>query len=426
MRQIIMCGVIGLSIFFSVVCLNELSTTKIQLSTVYETPYIYTEQQNVQNKIVFYGMDENGLQDRKLEYVDCAIAIYINDTYICTVTSETANRIIEYYKTMCDDVKSKDAEIISAQVSSDIMYKTTGAMDAKYYLTYEEALNKLNTKKLTYKNCEITPTDTLESLAEKVGVSEDVLITYDVLYNNVLLAKDWSNRPLVVGAKLQYPIESDVVTIEYCKQEEELQYVAPTVNVIYDDTMFNDELINVEDGTVGLVNKKYEAYYNLNDEEIRRNLISSEVIAEATTGTVRIGTKKRDNFAEVIPQDKKYMYPITEETAYISAYMGDARGHKGIDIAAPYATPIYAMTDGVVATTGTGWNSGYGNAVVINNTDGNVSRYAHMSWFVVVEGETVKKGQLIGYVGSTGNSTGNHLHVEVLSNNVYRNPLNYM
>jgi hypothetical protein len=421
-----MSSVIGLSIFLSVVCLNELTTTHIQLNTVYETPYIYTEQQNVQNKIVFYGMEGNIIQDRKLEYVGRAISIYINDTYICTVTSETANRIIEYYKTMCDAVQSKNPEIVSVQVSSDIVYKTTDTMDAKYYLTYKEAINKLTTKKLKYKNCEITPTDTLESLAEKVGVSEDVLITYDVLYNNVLLAKDWSNRQLVVGAKIQYPIESDIVTIEYCKQEEELQYVAPTCNIIYDETMFNDELINVQDGTVGLVNKKYEIYYNLNDEEVRRNLISSEVIAESTMGTVRIGTKKRENFAEVIPQDKKYMYPIIEESAYISAYMGDARGHKGIDIAAPYATPIYAMTDGVVSATGNGWNSGYGNAVVIQNTDGNVSRYAHMSWFVVVEGETVKKGQLIGYVGSTGNSTGNHLHVEVLANNVYRNPLNYM
>ena len=100
-------------------------------------------------------------------------------------------------------------------------------------------------------------------------------------------------------------------------------------------------------------------------------------------------------------------------------------GHKGIDIAIAGGTPIYAAHNGtVVATTGH-WS--YGNVVMIDNGDGITTLYAHMqSAAIVGVGQTVTQGQVIGYVGSTGNSTGNHLHFEVRVNGVCQNPRNYI
>lgn len=88
-------------------------------------------------------------------------------------------------------------------------------------------------------------------------------------------------------------------------------------------------------------------------------------------------------------------------------------GYNGVDIAAPYGTPIVAAASGkVIVSRGTGWNGGYGNYIVIDHPNGTQTLYAHMSGNTVWGGSVVA-GQVIGYVGSTGRSTGNHLHVEV-------------
>ncbi len=97
-------------------------------------------------------------------------------------------------------------------------------------------------------------------------------------------------------------------------------------------------------------------------------------------------------------------------------FTGKQKGHKGVDIAAPAGTPIYAMTDGVILRRY--FSPSYGNVIYIKHDDGKASRYAHMSSFQpgFREGSRVNQGDLIGYVGSTGNSTGAHLHFEVRAN----------
>lgn len=94
--------------------------------------------------------------------------------------------------------------------------------------------------------------------------------------------------------------------------------------------------------------------------------------------------------------------------------------HKGVDLAAPRNTPIYATADGTV--TFSGRNGGYGNFVKINHRNGYKTAYAHMNSIVVKKGKAVRKGDLIGYVGSTGASTGNHLHYEVYYNDKLIDP----
>ncbi|RJF93855.1 M23 family metallopeptidase [Sphingomonas cavernae] len=100
--------------------------------------------------------------------------------------------------------------------------------------------------------------------------------------------------------------------------------------------------------------------------------------------------------------------------------LGYSRLHKGLDFGAPHGAPIYAATDGVVAFAGR--NRGYGNYVRLNHAGGIGTGYAHMSRIAVPGGARVRQGQVIGYVGSTGLSTGPHLHYEVYRNGVAINP----
>jgi murein DD-endopeptidase MepM/ murein hydrolase activator NlpD len=95
-------------------------------------------------------------------------------------------------------------------------------------------------------------------------------------------------------------------------------------------------------------------------------------------------------------------------------------GHPGIDIDAPYGTPIHAAGNGVVIWAG--WQGGYGNFVLIDHGGGLVTGYGHQSRIAVIRGQTVTQGQVIGYEGSTGHSTGPHVHFEVRVNNTPRNP----
>ena len=108
----------------------------------------------------------------------------------------------------------------------------------------------------------------------------------------------------------------------------------------------------------------------------------------------------------------------------IHPVLGGRRGHKGIDLAAPTGTPIYATADGVVSKAK--WFSSYGLYVSIEHGGKLQTRYAHMSRLNVADGQRVKKGDVIGFVGSTGRSTGPHLHYEVRVDGVAVNPAPYM
>lgn len=102
---------------------------------------------------------------------------------------------------------------------------------------------------------------------------------------------------------------------------------------------------------------------------------------------------------------------------------GVYKRHTGTDIGASYGASIVAANSGTVTLAG--WNSGYGNCVVIDHGGGRATLYAHMSSISVTKGQSVKKGQQIGLVGSTGNSTGPHLHFEVLINGAAVDPMQY-
>ena len=143
-----------------------------------------------------------------------------------------------------------------------------------------------------------------------------------------------------------------------------------------------------------------------------------------------IAELERQEAANSIVSTGTYIWPLpgySPGSAYgwrIHPIWGDRRFHAGEDIGAPMGTPILAADSGLVTVIPDNGN-GYGNYIMINHGGGRVTLYAHMSGFAVSNGATVTQGQTIGYVGSTGNSTGPHLHFEVRVNGATTDPKSY-
>lgn len=161
----------------------------------------------------------------------------------------------------------------------------------------------------------------------------------------------------------------------------------------------------------------------LNGREIIRDVIASETLQEPTTTIRSVGTAER-------PKTASYGSFVWPTRGTISSYFGGRQlygsynYHSGLDIAAPYGTAVYAADGGTV--TFSGWRSSYGNLVIITHDNGMQTYYAHNSSLLVSSGAKVYRGQQIARVGSTGNSTGNHLHFEVRIGGNAVNPLSYL
>ncbi|MBR6081635.1 MAG: M23 family metallopeptidase [Salinivirgaceae bacterium] len=131
---------------------------------------------------------------------------------------------------------------------------------------------------------------------------------------------------------------------------------------------------------------------------------------EAKSGNSNIPSGKPCTYSRISSPFGERIHPVYGRKSF----------HKGVDLAAPNGTPIYATADGIVAFAGV--CNGYGNFIKLNHQNGYKTGYAHMSRMVVSSGAKVRKGDLIGYVGSTGTSTGNHLHYEVYYNDQLTDP----
>jgi murein DD-endopeptidase MepM/ murein hydrolase activator NlpD len=121
-------------------------------------------------------------------------------------------------------------------------------------------------------------------------------------------------------------------------------------------------------------------------------------------------------------------FPITSNFGYRKdPFTGATKYHGGIDLGAPEGTPVLAAADGTViaANSTDSWGGGYGYYVKIQHDGTYSSLYAHCSRIAVTNGQEVKRGQVIGYIGSTGRSTGSHLHFEIYKDGIRTNPLSY-
>lgn len=105
-------------------------------------------------------------------------------------------------------------------------------------------------------------------------------------------------------------------------------------------------------------------------------------------------------------------------------FTGKPRNHNGVDVPAPEGTPILAAKEGVIIYAD--WRGGYGKTTIVDHGDGTTTLYAHQVDYALGEGDSVKRGDVLGYVGTTGRSTGNHLHFEVRVNGSATNPQPYL
>ena len=233
-----------------------------------------------------------------------------------------------------------------------------------------------------------------------------------------ILAESMRNIRLIKPEDL-IPVLSDKQdTVERMQEAAEalVEIVKGMATVAEED---NDEPVNV---TTEVVLEPYDPEYFSklpSLEEISGNDAPGSSETEASAAGIPVGTssaaasESSARLSSSVPSGKPtdYVRISSPFGTRIHPITRKKHTHKGIDLAAPKMTPIYATADGEV--TFSGRNGGYGNFVKINHRNGYKTAYAHMHRIAVKKGADVHKGDLIGYVGTTGSSTGNHLHYEV-------------
>lgn len=205
-----------------------------------------------------------------------------------------------------------------------------------------------------------------------------------------------------------------VVTETIEVRTEEIDYETEYVD---DDTIYKGLKVATTEGVEGIL-EVTESVKTSNKEVIEVIRIDEQKLSEPINAIVSVGTKP-------IPDVGSVGFLIHPSWYRITSYFGPRWGshHNGIDFGVPYGTAIYAADGGTV--TKAGWNGGYGILVEITHINGMVTRYAHNSSTAVSVGQEVGQGQLISYSGNTGNSTGPHMHFEVLVDGVFVNPFDY-
>ena len=286
-------------------------------------------------------------------------------------------------------------------------------------------LRTVNMQKTTYK---AVKGDSFDTVATKLGVSAELLKG-----QNAKLKK------LRAGDVLSLETELPLLSIKIVRDRTEEKEL-PFQTITKQESQYTEDYKQVTiKGNKGKASLTVEDTY-INGRLTASNVINTEVIQAPVDETVTVGTKKIVVAAAPPPAPVvaavdgdgisvgSFVWPIAKVTqgrTYVSSYWGDNRGHRGIDIAAPLGTNIYAADGGTVVSVSNA-RSGYGLHFVIDHGNGIQTLYAHCSSVAVKVGQKVTRGQVVGAVGSTGRSTGNHLHFEVLLKGSQVDPAPYV
>ena len=248
---------------------------------------------------------------------------------------------------------------------------------------------------------------------------------FSELLDNYMMIEEiiqYDNQVIDSLVSLQEKVTNDRTALEDAQSEQEAAKAQQMAA--------QDELKAQEDEVDKLI-AEISAHEDLLEE------MEEELNKAAKALDAQIKAKEREYAAQVanVPSESGYLWPLPGGYNTISSLAGGRihpvtgkpGNHAGIDIPAPSGTNIYAAKSGVVihAAKGTGSSWSYGNYVIVSHSDGTSTLYAHMSRIGCKEGQTVKQGDVVGYVGTTGRSTGNHLHFEVRSGSTRKDPVNY-
>ncbi len=218
-------------------------------------------------------------------------------------------------------------------------------------------------------------------------------------------------------------------------EEQELRDLALRDNLVY-RPVFGMAEIPFETRSTGFGEERYAEYLGLDHQDLmtatarRMDMLAhAAYIQSVSYDEVKVLSARAGDMASCIPS----IYPVNPKTVQLTSPFG-ARYHpirqaivvhEGVDLAGPAGQPVYATGDGVVESTQINF-SGYGNVIVIDHGFGYKTRYAHLKEIKVTEGQVVIRGDRIGTLGSSGLSTGPHLHYEVIYRGVQINPWNYL
>lgn len=299
--------------------------------------------------------------------------------------------------------------------------------------------------------------------AKEENFSQTVRTTYeqgDISYLEVLLNSssfsDLLNRLDIVSTIMD---DNKKIVAEYTAAKEDIQQKRDDLQktqdeqVQYQDNLnYKAEELKSSEEQQKALQESLEAYQKEQKAEYERITSAMDTVSDqiaeqsrkeaAAAAAAAAAAKKKGgsssssssssagNLSSATLTSGTFTWPLPGYTNNSSAYgwrvhpiYGTRKFHKGEDIPAPTGTPIVAAASGTVTTAG--WVSGYGNYTVINHGGGVMTAYGHQSAIHVSVGQTVSAGQTIGLVGSTGNSTGPHLHFEVYVNGSTRNPMSY-
>jgi murein DD-endopeptidase MepM/ murein hydrolase activator NlpD len=238
--------------------------------------------------------------------------------------------------------------------------------------------------------------------------------------------------------------ENDELRLHYSTLESELKSVSSMLAALQerDDNvyrrMFGVEPVSTsirEAGTGGV--DRYRELQGLSQEELfKRNYalvdkLKRQMYIQTKSYDFLVDLSKRKeellaSMPAIQPVSNRDLKALTSGFGWrTDPFLRVLRMHTGVDYTVPMNTPIYATGDGVVSKVEVNFG-GYGKMIDIDHGFGFKTKYAHMNKFVVKQGQKVKRGELLGYSGNTGRSTGPHLHYEVIVNGEKVNPINYM
>ena len=241
----------------------------------------------------------------------------------------------------------------------------------------------------------------------------------DLLDNAMMVEEimDYDNQVMDQLIALREQIEQDKAELETARQEQQdakAEQEAAQANLQAQESEVDALLSQIS---------------NQEDELEARE---AQLRAASDAATAEIAAAERELAAQIanVPSESGFLWPLPGRYNLSSLFgsrkhpiTGKANNHTGIDIPASSGTSILAAKSGVVTTST--YNNSYGNYVVVSHCDGTSTLYAHMVRRNCSKGDTVSQGQVIGYVGTTGSSTGNHLHFEVRVNGSRVDPINY-
>ena len=241
----------------------------------------------------------------------------------------------------------------------------------------------------------------------------------DLLDNAMMVEEimDYDNQVMNELIAIREQIEADKTALETARQEQK-------------DAKAEQEAAKAELKSQQAQVDALIAEISGQESQVKAAEAKLQAAANAADAEIRAAEKELASQIANVPSESGFLWPLPGRYNLSSLYgsrkhpvTGKANNHTGIDVPAPSGTPIQACKSGVVTTST--YNNSYGNYVVVSHSDGTSTLYAHMSRRNASKGQTGSQGQVIGYVGTTGSSTGNHLHLEIRVNGSRRDPINY-